>query len=36
LKGKSSGKGYFLGDLVSARIREVDISLQRIDLDIAK
>ena len=36
LKGKSSGKGYFLGDLVSAKIREVDISLQRIDLNIAK
>ena len=36
LKGQSSGKGYFLGDSVSARIKEVDISLQRIDLDIAK
>ena len=36
LVGKSSGKGYFLGDIVSARIKDVDVSLQRIDLDITR
>ena len=36
LIGKSSGKGYFLGDSVSARIKNVDVALQRIDLDITK
>ena len=36
LVGRSSGKGYFLGDIVSARIKDVDVSLQRIDLDIAR
>tara|TARA_B100001123_G_scaffold450326_1_gene620450 strand:+ start:1728 stop:3701 length:1974 start_codon:yes stop_codon:yes gene_type:complete len=36
LIGKHSGNGYFLGDKVSARIKEVDIPMQRIDLGIAK
>jgi len=36
LVGRSSGKGYFLGDTVSARIKDVDVPLQRIDLDISK
>lgn len=36
LVGRSSGKGYFLGDMVSARIKEVDIPMQRIDLDIKR
>ena len=36
LVGRSSGKGYFLGDIVSARIKDVDVSLQRIDLDITR
>ena len=36
LIGSSSGKRYSLGDIVSARINEVDIPMQRIDLGITK
>ena len=36
LIGSSSGKGYFLGDKLSVRIKEVDIYSQQIDLEITK
>ena len=36
LIGKSSGQGYYLGDPVSARIKNVDVLLNRIDLDITR
>ena len=36
LVGKSSGHGYFLGDPISAKIKNVDVPLHRIDLDITR